>query len=489
MERIKKEKSILGAINDLSHRLVLLLVFPIIISLVLMLVYAWKYHSAIRRMEEITNIKTVVSEDIPERAWNIISGRQTFPESNIYMSINEVNATIEKITNQTGKENRLSLIVARRTMETLQNYVDTIRDNIRNEVPVVENEAVLVEVRDVSALVDSMLNEYIALEIQSTARMSMSLRIIIIVTAVAEVLIVVFAIYVRNKTMKATAEFVRKPIEKLEEVTAVLADGTLDARITDTEVTELRNLTMQVNTMADRLESMMKKSELDAKRLRKAELRTLQAQINPHFLYNTLDAIVWKAEGGETEEVIGLTSSLSDFFRISLSSGADWIPISQEKKHIEGYLKIQQTRYRDIMKYEIDIPDEIGQFYILKLLLQPLVENALYHGIKIKRGGGIIKVSAKEDNGYLEFSVKDTGCGMTPEQLEALIESMKKEKPKVSEGGTGGFGLVNVNMRLRLYYNEPEGLKITSGPEGTDVRFRVPCRTKEEIFENESISG
>ena len=489
MERIKKEKSILGAINDLSHRLVLLLVFPIIISLVLMLVYAWKYHSAIRRMEEITNIKTVVSEDIPERAWNIISGRQTFPESNIYMSINEVNATIEKITNQTGRENRLSLIVARRTMETLQNYVDTIRDNIRNEVPVVENEAVLVEVRDVSALVDSMLNEYIALEIQSTARMSMSLRIIIIVTAVAEVLIVVFAIYVRNKTMKATAEFVRKPIEKLEEVTAVLADGTLDARITDTEVTELRNLTMQVNTMADRLESMMKKSELDAKRLRKAELRTLQAQINPHFLYNTLDAIVWKAEGGETEEVIGLTSSLSDFFRISLSSGADWIPISQEKKHIEGYLKIQQTRYRDIMKYEIDIPDEIGQFYILKLLLQPLVENALYHGIKIKRGGGIIKVSAKEDNGYLEFSVKDTGCGMTPEQLEALNESMKKEKPKVSEGGTGGFGLVNVNMRLRLYYNEPEGLKITSGPEGTDVRFRVPCRTKEEIFENESISG
>ena len=489
MERIKKEKSILGAINDLSHRLVLLLVFPIIISLVLMLVYAWKYHSAIRRMEEITNIKTVVSEDIPERAWNIISGRQTFPESDIYMSINEVNATIEKITNQTGKENRLSLIVARRTMETLQNYVDTIRDNIRNEVPVVENEAVLVEVRDVSALVDSMLNEYIALEIQSTARMSMSLRIIIIVTAVAEVLIVVFAIYVRNKTMKATAEFVRKPIEKLEEVTAVLADGTLDARITDTEVTELRNLTMQVNTMADRLESMMKKSELDAKRLRKAELRTLQTQINPHFLYNTLDAIVWKAEGGETEEVIGLTSSLSDFFRISLSSGADWIPISQEKKHIEGYLKIQQTRYRDIMKYEIDIPDEIGQFYILKLLLQPLVENALYHGIKIKRGGGIIKVSSKEDNGYLEFSVKDTGCGMTPEQLEALNESMKQEKPKVSEGGTGGFGLVNVNMRLRLYYNEPEGLKITSGPEGTDVRFRVPCRTKEEIFENESISG
>ena len=189
------------------------------------------------------------------------------------------------------------------------------------------------------------------------------------------------------------------------------------------------------------------------------------------------------------DEVIGLTSSLSDFFRISLSSGADWIPVSQERKHIEGYLKIQQTRYRDIMKYEIDIPDEIGQYYILKLLLQPLVENALYHGIKIKRGGGIIKVSAAEENGYMHFSVKDTGCGMSPEQLEELNRRMKKEQPTVSEGGGGGFGLVNVNMRIRLYYNEPEGLKITSSPEGTEVSFRVPCRTKEEIFEDESISG
>ena len=488
MNRIKKEKSILGAINDLSHRLVLVLVFPIIISLVLMLFYAWKYHRAIRRMGEITELKAVVCEDIPEKAWNIVSGKNSFRQSDIYKVIHDVEDTIDKVTNETGEENRLSLIVAGRTMETLENYVDKIRDNISSEVPVVENEAVLAEVRNVSALVDSMLNEYIALEITSTAKMSRTLGLIIIITAVAEVLIVIIAILIRNVTMKKTAKMVRNPIEKLEEVTAVLADGTLDARITDTEVTELRNLTKQVNTMADRLENMMTQSDKDAKRLRKAELRTLQAQINPHFLYNTLDAIVWKAEGGETEEVIGLTSSLSDFFRISLSSGADWIPVSQERKHIEGYLKIQQTRYRDIMKYEIDIPEEIGNYYILKLLLQPLVENALYHGIKIKRGGGTIRVSGREENGYLLFSVKDTGCGMTPKQLEELNERIKKENPSVSEGG-GGFGLVNVNMRIRLYYNEPEGLKITSGPDGTEVCFRVPCRTKEEIFEDESISG
>ncbi|MCR4896475.1 MAG: sensor histidine kinase [Lachnospiraceae bacterium] len=488
MERVQKEKSILGQFENLSHRLVLMLVFPIIISLVLMLIYAAKYHSAILRMETIANLKTVVSEQIPESAWNIVSGRETFAESRIYPQIHEVDATIELISERTGQENRLSLIVAGRTMQTLENYVDQIRDNLAARVPVVENEAVLGEVRGVASLVDSMLNDYIAQEITSTAQMSVSLLWVIILTAVAEVLILAAALWYRRRSMKITAAAVRQPIERLEQVAAVLAEGTLDARLPDTDVTELRNLTMQVNTMADQLEAMMDKSVQDARKLRKAELRTLQAQINPHFLYNTLDAIVWKAEAGEMKEVIQLTSSLSDFFRISLSSGADWIPISQEKKHIEGYLKIQQTRYRDIMRYEIDIPDAMGEYYILKLLLQPLVENALYHGIKIKRGGGTILVSGRMEDGQLRFLVKDTGSGMTAEQLRDLNERMKKGQPAVSESG-GGFGLVNVNMRIRLYYNQPEGLQIRSGPEGTEVSFTVPCRTREEIFEDESVFG
>jgi two-component system sensor histidine kinase YesM len=399
-----------------------------------------------------------------------------------------VEETIETTTGQTGEENRLSLIVAGRTMQTLENYVNRIRDNINAEVPVVENEAVLVEVRDVAALADSMLNEYITQEIASTASMSVSLRYFILFTAIAEVLIVFGAVWFRNRSVKATAQYVRQPIERLEEAAEKIAEGDLDARLEDTDVAELRNLTLQVNTMADRLQSMMEKSNQDARNLRKAELRTLQTQINPHFLYNTLDAIVWKAEAGDKDEVIGLTSALSDFFRISLSSGADWIPISQEKKHIEGYLKIQQTRYRDIMNYEIDIPDEIGHYLVLKLLLQPLVENALYHGIKIKRGGGTIRVSGKLEEDHLVFCVSDNGSGMTPEQLRELEERMKMGQPSVSEGN-GGFGLVNVNLRIRLYYNEPEGLKIESGAGGTVVSFRVPIRTREEIFEDESISG
>ena len=450
MEKVTKERSILGRINDLSHKLVLMLVLPIIISLLLMLFYAWKYHSSIVRMETIANLKTLVAEDIPGSVWNIVSGQNTFAESNVYVLIREVNNTITTITEQTGRENQLSLIVAGRTMQTMETYVDNIRENIEAQVPVVDNEKVLVEIRSVAASVDKMLNEYIAQEIASTARMSVSLWIVIILTAAAELLIVIAAWWISNRSVKSTALFVRQPIERLEQVAAMLAEGTLDARLPDTNVAELRNLTLQVNTMANRLEDMMEQSNQDARKLRKAELRTLQAQINPHFLYNTLDAIVWKAEAGEKDEVIQLTSALSDFFRISLSSGADWIPISQEKKHIEGYLKIQQTRYRDILQYEIDIPSEMGDLYILKLLLQPLVENAIYHGIKIKRGGGLIKVTGKMEEGQMTFSVRDTGLGMTKEQLSDLSERMKKGQPTVSEGG-GGFGLVNVNLRIRLY--------------------------------------
>ena len=488
MARIRNEKSIIGKIDNMSQHLVIMLVFPIFVSLVLMLVYAGRYHNAIRRMDTIANLKNVVSVEIPESVWDIVSGRETVTGSKVYATIHGVHDTISEIMEEADEDDRLSLVVADRTMQTLENYVNQIRDNIEAGRPVVENEEVLNEVRDVASLVDSMLNDYIAREIESTAERSSTLRFLILITAVLEGFVVVLAWFVRTRAMKNTAAFVKQPIDRLEEVTAKLAEGTLDARLGETDVTELRNLTLQVNTMADRLEDMMNKSHEDERNLRKAELRTLQAQINPHFLYNTLDAIIWKAEAGEKSEVIQLTNALSNFFRISLSSGADWIPIRQERKHIEGYLTIQQTRYRDIMRYEIDIPDEIGEYYILKLLLQPLVENALYHGIKTTRGGGVIRITGRLTDGMLEFAVSDTGNGMTPEQLAELRDRMKKGQSAVSEG-SGGFGLVNVNLRLRLYYNQTDGLQIVSDETGTTVSFRVPCRTREEISENESISG
>ncbi|MBR6909959.1 MAG: hypothetical protein IKN35_06720, partial [Lachnospiraceae bacterium] len=231
MGKLKKEKSILGQISVLSHRLVLVLVVPIIISLVLMLVYAWKYHSSILRMETITSLKNVVSVQIPGTVWNIVSGRETFAGSNIYVTISSVEETIETISSQTGEENRLSLIVAERTMGTLENYVDRIRDNFEAQLPVVQSEEQLEEVRDVANLVASMLEEYISGEITSTARMSVSMRIIVICTAAFEVLTVIVALIIRNRAVRTTALSVRQPIERLEEAAKSIAGGSLEGRI------------------------------------------------------------------------------------------------------------------------------------------------------------------------------------------------------------------------------------------------------------------
>ena len=157
--KVIKEKSILGQINDLSHKLVFMLVVPIVLSLVLMLIYAGKYHSSIKRMETIAELKSPVVNDIPGAAWDIISGRSNFENSNIYLKIHEVNDIIDTITNETDSDNRLSLIVAGRTMQTMENYVDRLKENIASEVPVITNETRYVELDRVSSRVDSMLNE------------------------------------------------------------------------------------------------------------------------------------------------------------------------------------------------------------------------------------------------------------------------------------------------------------------------------------------
>ena len=148
--------------------------------------------------------------------------------------------------------------------------------------------------------------------------------------------------------------------------------------------------------MVEQIGNLVEDIRVEQLNLRATELKLLQAQINPHFLYNTLDAIIWLAEAGEKDQVVMMVTALSDFFRTTLSKGRDFITVEEEERHIDSYLKIQQFRYRDILAYEIDIPEELYQYQILKLTLQPLVENALYHGIKNKHGLGHILVTGKK---------------------------------------------------------------------------------------------
>lgn len=205
--------------------------------------------------------------------------------------------------------------------------------------------------------------------------------------------------------------------------------------------------------------------------LRKAELMVLQSQINPHFLYNTLDAITWLAESGDQETVVNMVGSLSGFFRTSLNQGKDIVTLAEEAQHIRSYLEIQKIRYQDILDYRIDIPDEFGDVKIPKITIQPLVENALYHGIKNKRGGGHILVTAQRDEEDLRISVRDDGVGMDKERLRQVREGIFEKEP----GERDIYGLFNVNERIRLYFGDDYGITVTSVKgEGTESVVRLP---------------
>ena len=209
----------------------------------------------------------------------------------------------------------------------------------------------------------------------------------------------------------------------------------------------------------------------EQKLLRKAEFDLLQSQINPHFLYNTLDAIVWSAEAGNQKQVVSMVGNLSDFFRLSLNKGKENVLIREELQHVRSYLEIQHIRYQDILTFEINVPEEFNEYKIPKLTIQPIVENALYHGIKNKRGGGKITIYAEEKRDHFTIVVEDTGKGMDEERLRQVRKAIRNGTPEKNVV----YGLYNVNERIRLNFGEGYGIHLESVlDKGTRVRIRLP---------------
>jgi two-component system sensor histidine kinase YesM len=365
-------------------------------------------------------------------------------------------------------------------MITLTRYVNRLGSQMEQRYQVIENERMLDEIRGVSALVSDILQDFIVLEIESTAVQSRRIKTRALITGIAESAIIAFALLFSVFVRSSVAQSVDESIGSLAALSGAIADGNLNARAEVPNVMELEKLALDLNTMAGKIQTLIDQNILEQRNLQKSEMKALQAQITPHFLYNTLDSIIWLAEGNRNEQVISITRAFSDFFRISLNRGNEWMRVRDEFKHVESYLTIQKIRYRDILDYSIEYESAMEQNTILKLLLQPLVENALYHGIKNKRGMGLITVRGwMESTDWLFFSVEDNGIGMKAEQLAAI-----REQPPTSTEGTAAesslpsarsYGLYNVGKRLELYYNRTDLLDIQSVYQaGTKVTLRIP---------------
>jgi two-component system sensor histidine kinase YesM len=241
-------------------------------------------------------------------------------------------------------------------------------------------------------------------------------------------------------------------------------------------VREMDEMVTELNVNIDALEQEKENVKAEQTQKRKAELRALQAQINPHFLYNTLNAITWQAEDQGATDISILANSLGKFFRISLSKGRQIITIQEELDHVRSYLEIQKIRYKTKLNYEVFVPEDIRKMSTIKLILQPLVENAIYHGIKMKETPGTIKITAYKQEQELslpaiKICVEDDGLGISKEKLDVLNEGLSQ----VIVDSTSGYGIYNVNERLKLYYGDAYGLTLESKEkEWTKVTIVIP---------------
>ena len=476
MKHLKNGQSISGQVNMAARTLTAILVLPAVISLALLLVNAAWYQSSVSRMEEVAALKPVVSTDIPEMVWVTVSGRATFENCGVYEAIDGVNQALDAMTAKDGPGARLELTVARRTMETLTQYVRQIEENLENNVPVVESERVLEEVRDVAALVDSMLEDYISAEISLSAQSNRRMTRVVLFSAALEALILLGALALSARMGRRMAGLIRSPIERLEHFAGMMAGGNLSARVPPTDLSELKNLTEGINVMADQLESLIAQNRQEQENLRKSELRTLQAQINPHFLYNTLDSIAWMCEQGRNAEAVEMVNALARLFRISISRGHELIPIRSELQHAESYLQIQSHRYKNQFSYSFDVQEERLDYLCNKITLQPIIENAIYHGINGLVDEGEIRISCRADGDDILFTVEDNGTGMEPEQVQAILRKERSDHT--------GIGIKNVNDRLKIYFGPAYGITIDSVPdEGTRVYIRMPKVREEAEYE------
>jgi two-component system sensor histidine kinase YesM len=458
-----------------SHIFIIaVMVIPVFVSIISSMFHTMTYDRLISNVNRINLVNQVVKADITNELWDIVAGNKSFDLGRQYEIIDSVNHEISNIMmTTTANENRQLLEVASRAMNTLTGYVDRIGMQMEERYPVIENEQILDEIRGVSVLVSEILQNFIVVEIESAAQENEVIKrrtlIVGILDLVMFALVMTFSVIIQISVSSNIA----RSIGGLVALSSRIADGDLDARVEVYPENELHSLAEDLNTMAGKIKELVETNTREQQNLQKSEMKALQAQITPHFLYNTLDTIIWLAEGKQYDQVVSITRAFSDFFRISLNRGKEWVSVEDEFHHVESYLTIQKIRYRDILDYSISYEKNMGEHTILKLLLQPLVENALYHGIKNKRGKGMIEIKGWSECGFLCFMIKDNGIGMTQERLQDVREQIAR--PPDSESMNSIYGLYNVSKRLELYYDAPGLLELQSVyNEGTSVFVKVP---------------
>jgi len=295
------------------------------------------------------------------------------------------------------------------------------------------------------------------------------------------VFIMSFAIFILVFLNMFVSSRIANPIRSLEKCVKKLENGVKNVDISISGSYEIQHLGKAIRSMVNQMHTLMDNIMVEQESKRKSELNALQAQINPHFLYNTLDSIIWMIENENYDGAIIMVTALAKLFRISLSKGKNIITVRDEIEHVRNYLTIQNIRYKNKFTYNIEVDEKVLNYASIKLIIQPLIENAIYHGMEFMGGDGEILVNAYAKDNELYIDVVDNGLGMLQEVADSLLTGESQVERKSS-----GIGLKNVNERIQLYFGKNYGLEIYSEPdEGTTVRIHMPCIDFYEIRKRE----
>lgn len=269
---------------------------------------------------------------------------------------------------------------------------------------------------------------------------------------------------------------ITKPLRRLSESMSRVEKGEFDrANVDVTMENEIGSLGKSYNLMTERIHTLMEQNVYEQKQKRKSELKALQAQINPHFLHNTLDSIIWMSEAGQSDEVVEMTSALAKLLRQSISNDHEQVELGQEMEYVKNYLTIQKMRYQDKLEYTIEVDPQVRHVMIVKLVLQPIVENAIYHGIKYKGSKGTLRIRAFAESEDVCIVIEDNGIGMDDTALNIIFDETQKIHKQ------NGVGVPNVQKRLKLYYGDKYGITYESKVGiGTRATIRIPQRGDRE---------
>ena len=462
--------TIKGKIYNLSAYVFIHMFALTLIVLGLLVLYSLQYSSVSDNIANASKFSQNFKDDVDLKMYYFVSGSSDelpFEEISTARTLAK-----ELLANSEDSDSRKAITNVINLCDTLETSINRINETegYDNRIEQLDNNIYII-----TSLIEEHIYTYLYHEAGVLAGIQSKLNRWLIIDIVAAIIFMTVIAGVTMKTAVKLSNSITEPIDKISRRVDEIGKGDLSEKVPVSAQDEvLTTLSHGVEEMVVKLNRQIELNRIEQERLSNIELSLVQAQINPHFLYNTLDAIVWLIETEKNQEAEEMITSLSTYFRSFLSNGKIIVSVAEEEQHIRSYLEIQKVRYKDILDYDIDISEDIKHCIIPKLTLQPMVENAIYHGIKPKRGRSRITVRGSLSEGIVTLAVQDDGVGMDSETLEQLRQRIVNDDYK-------SFGLIAAYKRLGMVYGEDYDFIIESEQnEGTVITIRIPYKTAED---------